>query len=191
MMAIQSFQLDPNAVAYTDNEIVGKVNAAAVNISRAGSVEAAARPIAEGEVGATELENEAFLAAEKTKLGGVEENAKDDQSGAEIKSAYEGELNTYNDIKDTKLAGIAEGAEVNPVDLASLDSVAATKLSGIEEGAKDDQNGAEVRDLIVALDDADRKLIITNPITGEFKVIAIQRDSVGELDVEYDDTPIP
>ena len=54
-MVIQTMELDPNAQAYTDDEIVGKVNAAAVNISRAGSVDAAARPIATGEVGATEL----------------------------------------------------------------------------------------------------------------------------------------
>ena len=54
-MAIQSFQLDPNAASYTDDEIVGKVNAAGVNISRAGAVEAAARPIEADEIGATEL----------------------------------------------------------------------------------------------------------------------------------------
>jgi len=54
-MAIQSFQLDPNAQSYTDDQIVGKVNTAAANITRAGSVDAAARPIAAGEVGDTEL----------------------------------------------------------------------------------------------------------------------------------------
>lgn len=54
-MAIQSFQLDPNAAAYTDDQIVGKINTASANITRAGSVDAAARPIASGEVGSTEL----------------------------------------------------------------------------------------------------------------------------------------
>ena len=54
-MAIASFQLDPNAQAYTDDEIVGKVNAASAQITRAGSVAAAARPIESGEVGDTEL----------------------------------------------------------------------------------------------------------------------------------------
>jgi len=54
-MAIQSFQLDPNAASYTDDEIVGKVNTATANITRAGSVDAAARPIGTGEVGDTEL----------------------------------------------------------------------------------------------------------------------------------------
>jgi len=95
-MAIVSIQLDPNAQSYTDDEIVGKVNAAAANISRAGSVEATARPIVAGEIGATELEHEAFLTAEKTKLTGGEDGAKEDQSGAEIKTGYEGEANAYN-----------------------------------------------------------------------------------------------
>ena len=54
-MAIASMQLDPNAASYTDNQIVDKVNAATVNITRASSVDAAARPIAAGEVGDTEL----------------------------------------------------------------------------------------------------------------------------------------
>jgi len=54
-MAIQSMVLDPNAGAYTDDQIVGKVNAATAQITRAGSVAAAARPIGTGEVGSTAL----------------------------------------------------------------------------------------------------------------------------------------
>ena len=54
-MAIASFQLDPNAAAFTDNQIVDKVNAASNNITRASSVDAAARPIAANEVTATEI----------------------------------------------------------------------------------------------------------------------------------------
>ena len=54
-MAIQSFQLDPSAGSYTDNQIVDKVNAASNSITRASSVSAAARPIGTGEVGDTEL----------------------------------------------------------------------------------------------------------------------------------------
>lgn len=54
-MAKESFQLDPAAVVYTDDEIVGKVNSASANITRASSVDAAARPIAAGEVDTAEL----------------------------------------------------------------------------------------------------------------------------------------
>lgn len=49
-MPIASMQLDPNAKVYSDDEIVDKINTAAVNITRAGSVEAAARPIEDAEV---------------------------------------------------------------------------------------------------------------------------------------------
>ena len=44
-MAIASFTLDPNATSYTDDEIVGKINSAGVDITRAGSVDPTARPI--------------------------------------------------------------------------------------------------------------------------------------------------
>ena len=37
-MAIQSMQLDPNATSYTDDEIVGKINAAGVGITREGAL---------------------------------------------------------------------------------------------------------------------------------------------------------
>lgn len=54
-MAIQNFQLDPNAAAYTDDQIVGKVNSATANITRASSVSAAARPLVANEVTSSEL----------------------------------------------------------------------------------------------------------------------------------------
>ena len=54
-MAKASFQLDPNAQDYTDDEIVGKINTATAKITRAGSVEAIARPIEDEEVTDTKL----------------------------------------------------------------------------------------------------------------------------------------
>jgi hypothetical protein len=54
-MSIATMLLDPNAASYTDDEIVGKVNAATAQITRASSVAAAARPIAVGEVDNTAL----------------------------------------------------------------------------------------------------------------------------------------
>lgn len=54
-MAIQSFQLDPNAASYTDDQIVGKINSATANITRAGSVDSVARPIGAGEIDSNEL----------------------------------------------------------------------------------------------------------------------------------------
>jgi hypothetical protein len=54
-MAIQTMLLDPNAASYTDDQIVGKINSATVQITRAGSVASAARPLGSGEVTNTEL----------------------------------------------------------------------------------------------------------------------------------------
>ena len=115
-MAIQSFQLDPNAAAYTDNQIVDKVNAASNDITRASSVSAAARPIATDEVGSTEL-----------------------AAGA---------------VGNTELAASAAKANLD------------------------------------AMGDTARGYIQTNPQSGEFPIIAIQRDAAGLTDLEYDDVPV-
>ena len=115
-MAILSFQLDPNAQSYTDDQIVGKVNTATANITRANAVDAAARPIAAGEVDTAEL---------------------------------------------------AAGAVDNTV--LAVD-VAAANLD--------------------AMADTARGYIQTNPLTGEFPVVSIQRDAAGLADINYDDVPI-
>jgi hypothetical protein len=54
-MAKQSFVLDPNAQSYSDDQIVGKINTATAQITRAASVASVARPIGSGEVTNTEL----------------------------------------------------------------------------------------------------------------------------------------
>ena len=105
-MAIASFQLDPNAQAYSDDEIVGKINSASATITRASSVDAAARPIGSGEVSDTELSS-----------------------------------------------GAAK---------ANLD----------------------------AMGDTARGYIKTDPTSGEFVVVSIQRDSSGKLDIDYDDQAV-
>ncbi len=53
-------------------------------------------------------------AAQLTKLDGVESGATADQTGAEIKSAYEGEADTnaFTDAEQTKLSGIEASADV-------------------------------------------------------------------------------
>lgn len=146
-MAKASFQLDPNAVAYTDDEIIGKVNAASANITRVDSVAVAA--VLES---ATEL--------------------------------------LMSDGERTKLTGIAAGAEVNPADLDGVPD-SATRFAAIEANAKDDQTGLEMRNGIAGLTDTERQFVMTNPQSGEFPVIAIQRATDGKLDVDYDDQAIP
>jgi hypothetical protein len=54
--------------------------------------------------------------AEQTKLAGIESSATADQTGAEIKTAYEAEANAYTDTKNTKLAGIETSATADQSD---------------------------------------------------------------------------
>lgn len=70
----------------------------------------------------------AFTDTEQSKLGGIETSATADQTGAEIKTAYEAEPNAYTDTKDTKLTGIEAGAEVN--DLTIPASTVTTQGTG-------------------------------------------------------------
>ena len=67
----------------------------------------------------------AFVDGDKTKLDGIETGATADQTGAEIKSAYEAEANTnaYTDAEKSKLAGIEAGADVT--DTANVTSAGA------------------------------------------------------------------
>ena len=98
------------------------------------------------------------------KLTGIEDGAKDDQTGEEIKAVYEVVEGAYSPTKDEKLAGIAEGA-------------------------KDDQTGEEIRDAVVALPDPDRKIVVTNPQTGEQKIIAVQGTPNDKIAFDKEDVP--
>ena len=101
-MAIVSILLDPAAVVYTDDEIVGKINAAAVNISRADAVESAAVDLSgkdtdaltEGAVNKydtgpppTDLDE---VPDSATRFAAAEANAKDDLDGGEIRDLVKG-----------------------------------------------------------------------------------------------------
>jgi len=91
-MAIQTDVLDPNAQSYTDDEIVGKVNAASANITRADCVEGSAQDwtgkdtddLSEG------TGNAYFPSAAESKLNGIENGATQDQDGDEIVTAING-----------------------------------------------------------------------------------------------------
>ncbi|MFH0810716.1 MAG: hypothetical protein V2A77_09670 [Pseudomonadota bacterium] len=139
-MAIVSMTLDPNAAAYTDDEIVGKVNAATATISRAGAVTAAARPIAALEV------TDAMIAAGaiKTKLG------------------------AESDTNKLVSASLAAAAGVTNAQVAA----------GLAKANLD------------ALTDTARGYIKTSPTTGQFPIIAIERDATGKLKTDYDNVAV-
>lgn len=141
-MAIQKVYLDPNAAAYTNDDIVGKVNAATSKVD--------ADQLEDGTI------NKVYTATEMTKLSGIE-----------------------------------AGAEVNPTDLAELDPTAASKLTGIEAGAEVNPTATEVRDQIVGIADLDRKIVISRPISGQKKIIAIQTHTDGKTEIEQNDTVEP
>lgn len=150
-MVKQSFLLDPNAQSYTDDEIIAKINAAAAAISRANAIDGAA-------------------------LGGVDSD-----------DIAEGTANKYDTgVPPADLDDLADGAARKAMLAAEK-----TKLGGIEAGAQVDQTGPEVRDLIVAIAEVDRKIVITDPQAGEYKILAIQRNADGKQRTEYDDVVEP
>jgi hypothetical protein len=132
--------LDPNAVAYTDDQIVAKVNSATTSITRAASVSAAARPIADGEVAAAKL-----------------------AAGA---------------IK-TKLTAETDGDKLTTTELAAAAGVTNAQVATGQAKANLD-----------AMTDVARGYIKTGPTTGEFKVVSIQRDAAGKLDIDYDNVAV-
>ena len=67
---------------------------------------------------------EAFTAADETKLDGIETGATADQTGAEIKAAYEGEADTnaFTDAEKTKLSGLGTASAITFLELTDTPS---------------------------------------------------------------------
>ena len=90
---------------------------------------------------------------------GVEDGATADQSGAEIKTAYEleADTNAFTDTEQAKLAGVEDsatadqnGAEIKTAyeleaDTNAFTDAEKTTLAGVEDGATADQTGAEIK----------------------------------------------
>lgn len=96
-----------------------------------------ARTILNVENGATKYPDtgeQAFLDADHTKLDGIDTGATDDQTGAEIKAAYEAEADTnvFTDTEQTKLTGIENSADVT--DATNVGAAGAMMDSDISEG---------------------------------------------------------
>jgi hypothetical protein len=88
-----------------------------------------------------------YTTAEETKLSGIETGATADQTGAQIKTAYEAETNAFTDAQFTKLAGIETAATADQTageiktayesnaDTNAFTDAQVTKLSGIATSA--------------------------------------------------------
>ncbi|MEE9159954.1 MAG: hypothetical protein V3U60_16410 [Gammaproteobacteria bacterium] len=97
--------------------------------------------------------------AEIDKLSGIETDATADQTGAEIKIAYESEADTnaFTDAEQTKLSGVESGATAdqtdaeiktayeNNADTNAFTDAEQTKLTGIEAGAEVNQTPSEIK----------------------------------------------
>jgi len=89
------------------------------------------------------------------KLAGIDNNATDDQTGAEIKAAYIGEAKAFTDAQYDKLNLIEAsatadmtGAEIKTAYQAqpnAFDDTQFAKLAGIDDNATDDMTGAEIK----------------------------------------------
>ena len=122
-----------------------------------------------------------------TKFDGTTKTLKD-MGGADSKNSDdlpEGSTNLY----DTGVPPSDLDELPDSTTRKAMSSTEKTKLTGIEADAKDDQSGAEIRDAIAALSDIERKIVISDPQTGEMKVIGIHRNAAGNLEYEYDDVP--
>ncbi len=139
-MAIATMTLDPNAASYTDDQIVGKVNSATANITRASSVSAAARPLADGEVATAKLAAGAIKA---------------------------------------KLTAESDGNKLTTSELAAAAGVTNAQVATGQAKANLD-----------AMADTARGYIKTNPTTGQFKVVSVERASDGKLSVDYDNVAV-
>ena len=97
----------------------------------------------------TSTTNKFTTSAEISKLAGIETGATADQTGAEIKIAYESnaDTNAFTDTEQSKLSGIETGATADQTgaeikvayeaeaDTNAFDDAAVTKLAGIEASA--------------------------------------------------------
>jgi len=99
--------------------------------------------------------DENFTTADHSKLDGIEANATADQTGAQIKTAYEAETNAFTDAQFTKLSNIETaatadqtGAQIKTLYQAETNAFTDaqfTKLSNIETAATADQTAAQIK----------------------------------------------
>ncbi|MBA7500732.1 hypothetical protein ES704_03492 [subsurface metagenome] len=52
------------------------------------------------------------------------------------------------------------------------------------------ETGEKIRDKLLALSDTERKVVITSPESGEFKVIGVHRNAAGNLEYTYEDVAV-
>lgn len=89
---------------------------------------------------------------------------------------------------DEIIAAINEDSTTTISKASVVDAAARPIVDGEVTSAKLDDGVA--KDNLDAMADVERGYVKTNPGSGEYPVIAVQRDSSGYFEVEYDDVPI-
>lgn len=150
------------------------------------------------------------IATDGTKLDGIESNATADQTGAEIKTAYEGEADTnaFTDAEQTKLSGIETSADVTDeanvkaaLDGATLTAVAVSGTDKVlVQDASDTDNLKTVTAQSIADLAADTNLTQEEVedfagalvATGGTKtgITVTYQDATGDMDFVIDDTTV-
>jgi hypothetical protein len=122
---VTSFNTRTGAVTLTSSDVNTALGSDAVLDSDIGSTVQAYSSVLQNTTAS-------YTTAEETKLSGIETGATADQTGAEIKTAYEGESNTnaYTDAEKTKLAGIETGATADQTTITQELTAAVTLTAG-------------------------------------------------------------
>jgi hypothetical protein len=150
--------------AKIDSIAASKLTGTIADARLSAAKQAAALPLTGGAMTGAITTNSTFdtrdVATDGTKLDTIETNATADQTGAQIKTAYEAETNAFTDAQFTKLSNIETaatadqtGAQIKTLYQAETNAFTDaqfTKLSNIEASATADQTNAEIRAAVVA-----------------------------------------
>jgi len=91
---------------------------------------------------------------------------------------------TIEYIIPTDLDDIPDGSTYKKMSSTEQD-----KLTNVEANATADQTGLEMQASIVALADADRVLVGSEPASGEKKVYGVHINAAGNIETDQDTTP--
>jgi hypothetical protein len=154
--------INPNLVGDTSPQLGGNLDLNSRDITGTGNVNITGNVVLSGTVDGRDV------AADGTKLDGIESGATADQTAAEIRTLVESatDSNVFTDADHTKLNGIEANAtadqtaaEIRTLVESATDSNVFTdadhsKLDGIEAGATGDQTNAEIRAAVEAATDS-------------------------------------
>ena len=129
-----AYEAEANTNAFTDTEktkLAGISDGAEVNAVDSVNTQTGAVVLDADDISDTSTTNKFVTQAQKNVIDSVETGATADQTGAEIKVAYEGEANTnaFTDAEKTKLSGIEDSADVNPAQVSGAEKTAGTETA--------------------------------------------------------------